>query len=579
MQALNYDPLDYYNKKIKNEHADSAIAYFDRLTSESGVDVPENQRTVKKYDAECAAAEKQGKRAALYKALRVLAYIIAIGAAIAFIYGLFEDYVVSLVAFPISLCAFLLIFLKLNKVIKNIMDIIAKHRALADKYLKEAQAQMAPLNALFDDEDTFRLLKKTLPDLEFKRHLTQEQEDDMMLNFDLPPYYNADVSVTDTLAGSFKSNPFFFERRLIRKMGTETYHGYKVITWQQRYRDSKGNIRTRTVSQTLHAQVTKPKPFYYTDTVLNYGAAGAPDLSFSRDNRHIEAKSDGAIDRMVKKGERKLKKKQEKALKGGGTFTAMTNAEFDVLFDATNRDHETQFRVMFSPLAQQNMVELLLSDDTYGDDFDFVKRKKHNVIHSDHSQSWNMDTSARNYISYSYDIARNNFLTFNNNYLKSVYFDFAPLFAIPVYQEELDVERNKPPKPHNKYSDRECEVLANAIGRRSFAHPATRTDVILKARTVSSTDKYDTVRISANSYTTEDRIDFIPVLGGDGCMHAVPVPWKEYIPVEASSEMAITYLGLSEREYTGGSPIAKDALSMAGGRLHSYKNKLFAFKK
>ncbi len=579
MQSLNYDPLDHYNKKIKDEHNNATIEYFDRLRSESKIDVEANRKTVKRYNEELNAAKKQAKRATLYKVLRILLYILAIGGAIAFLIGLFEDYTISLIAFPISLISFLVIFLKLNKIIKGIQGIIDKHNAAAQKYLNEAQEQMAPLNALFDDEDTFKLLKVTLPDLNFSKHLTQSQEDDMMLSFDLPPYYNSDITVIDTLAGSFKSNPFFYERRRIHKMGTETYHGYKMISFKRSYRDSKGRWRTRTVTQTLHAAVTKPKPFYSIDTVLHYGAAGAPDLSFSRDNRHIEAKSDGAIDRMVKKGERKFKKKQEKALKSGGSFTAMTNSQFDVLFDATSRDNEAQFRLMFSPLAQQNMVELLLSDDTYGDDFDFIKKKRHNVIHSDHSQNWNMSTSASNYVSYSYDIARNNFLNFNNNYLKSVYFDFAPLLAIPIYQEELDVNRAQPPKAPNRYSDRECEALANAIGAKQFAPAGAHTEVIIKTQSVSSSGEYDTVRVSARSYTTVDRVDLIPVPGGDGMIHPVPVPWKEYIPIEASSEMNITHLGLSEREYKVGGSLKEGALKMAGGRACAYKNKLFAFKK
>ena len=579
MQSLNYDPLDYYNKKIKDEHNSAVVRYFDRLTSESKIDIEANRKTVKKYDAEIDAARKQGKRGTLYKVLRVLLIILGAVAVVFFLAGLDDHFLIPLISGVTALASFLIVFLKINKLIKHISEIIGKHNQKAEEYLREAKAQMAPLNSLFDDEDTFKLLKSTLPDLDFSKHLTQAQEDDMMLNFDLPPYYNSDISVLETLAGSFKSNPFFFERRLIHKMGMETYHGYKVISWQKHYRDGKGNWRTRTVSQTLHAQVTKPKPFYHVDTVLHYGASGAPDLSFSRDNRHIERNSDASIDRMVKRGERKLKKKQEKALKKGETFTAMTNAEFDVLFDATNRDNETQFRLMFSPLAQQNMVELLLSDDTYGDDFDFVKRKRHNVIHSDHSQKWRMSTSARSYLSHSYDVARNNFITFNNNYLKSIYFDFAPLFAIPIYQEELAVSRTMPKAAPNKFSDRECEAMANAIGAKHFAHPKTNTDVIIKTQNVSSSGGYETVRVSAKSYDAINRVDVIPVLGGDGRVHPVPVPWKEYIPIEASGEMAVKHLGLTEREYRGESQAKNSALKDAGGRACAYYNKLFAFKK
>ena len=99
-----------------------------------------------------------------------------------------------------------------------------------------------------------------------------------------------------------------FEDKLIHKMGLKTYDGYKTIHWTESYRDSNGNYRTRTRSQTLHATVTKPAPFYSAEVMLNYCAQGGPDLCFTRDATHLDRKTDKEIDRYVKRGERKLKK-------------------------------------------------------------------------------------------------------------------------------------------------------------------------------------------------------------------------------------------------------------------------------
>ena len=81
--------------------------------------------------------------------------------------------------------------------------------------------------------------------------------------------------------------------------------------------------------------------------------------------------------------------------------------------------------------------------------------------------------------------------------------------------------------------------MANAMGAERFAHPQTATEVILKTRLLEKEGDNDRVSVTALSFAAENREDFIPVLGGDGRMHAVPVPWVEYIPVENSGEISI----------------------------------------
>ena len=54
---------------------------------------------------------------------------------------------------------------------------------------------------------------------------------------------------------------------------------------------------------------------------------------------------------------KKDEKKTDKAIKGNGDFMSMSNTDFEVLFDALDRTHEVQFRTLFTPLAQNNMVD------------------------------------------------------------------------------------------------------------------------------------------------------------------------------------------------------------------------------
>ena len=59
----------------------------------------------------------------------------------------------------------------------------------------------------------------------------------------------------------------------------------------------------------------------------------------------------------------------------------------------------------------------------------------------------------------------------------------------------------------------------------------------------------DCVMINAKSYIGEKRLDFVPVLGRDGKVHPVPVPWVEYIPVERTSKIAVKSVGLNRQDF------------------------------
>ena len=227
----------------------------------------------------------------------------------------------------------------------------------------------------------------------------------------------------------------------------------------------------------------------------------------------------------------------------------MANEEFDVLFGATDRDHEVQFRTMYTPLAQNNTVDLLTSQTGYGDDFYFTKRRRCNMITSEHAQGWSMDCSARRYYSFDVDVARRNFTSFNENYFKSLFFDFAPLLAVPAYQEEPIHSLERPEEYPSYYSVYEHEAMANHLGN-ALAHRDARTTSIMKTNFVCKENGMDRVAVTAYGYTTAERVDFIPRLGGDGKMHAVPVPWTEYIPVERTTQIAVGLDAEAKREQT-----------------------------
>ena len=94
--------------------------------------------------------------------------------------------------------------------------------------------------------------------------------------------------------------------------------------------------------------------------------------------------------------------------------------------------------------------------------------------------------------------------------------------------------------------------MANVIGQRNFAHPASATEVILKAKYLYSDNETDCIEVIAHSYRGVDRVDVIPVIGGDGRFHGVPVPWVEYLPVVRTTRVAVKRIGLKDKDFRAG---------------------------
>ncbi len=514
MDTAIYNPLEEYEKKLKPLHFENTKKLFEKLTKESGVDVDANKETVKQYNIYTERLSDVKKKLRWRKFFRVLMWI-------------------SVLLIPVAI-------LKLNPQIKELKDEVNFADQKASEFLTLANEQMKPLIALFKEWDSITLIEETMPLLKFMPQFTVEQESNMKINYDFHSDTDVEQSTLDVLSGEYNENPFVFENRLVHRMGTETYYGYKTISWTETYRDSDGKMQTRRRTERLQASVTKPKPFYHTEVVLNYGAQAAPDLCFFRDATNLHNKSEKAIERYIKRGEKRLDRKASRALKKGDDFTSMANSDFEVLFDALDRTDEVQFRTLFTPLAQTNMVDLILSKTGYGDDFNFMKTKRMNTISSVHSQNRNLVLPTYSFTSHSFEIIEQNFLLQNAEYFKAIYFDLAPVLAIPAYQER-PVHSLKPiPDYSQLYSLKESETLANLVNEKDIVHPDTKTEAILKSSYISTENGVDKTTVTAYSYDIEKRVDIVSVRGGDGHWHNVSVPWDEYIPLEHITNFGVT---------------------------------------
>ena len=156
-------------------------------------------------------------------------------------------------------------------------------------------------------------------------------------------------------------------------------------------------------------------------------------------------------------------------------------------------------------------------------------------ISSIHSQGRELVLSPSNYYSNSYDEIESNFIKKNTEFFKAVYFDFAPILAIPIYQDKPMKGLEELPNINRTYPFKEYEVLANKLDYELVAHPSSNTKLILKCDIVDSTNNIDKICVNAYSFDIIKQTTIVPVFGGDGRLHNVPVIWDEYIPVYAKN--------------------------------------------
>ena len=101
----------------------------------------------------------------------------------------------------------------------------------------------------------------------------------------------------------------------------------------------------------------------------------------------------------------------------------------------------------------------------------------------------------------------------------------------------------------SNYSLPQAEVLANKLGDAQFAPANGKTRSIIKTSFAQKDGASDKLTVTAYSYDTADRVDYVQVFGGDGRVHSVPVPWTEYIPADRTGVMEVKAVGASRDSY------------------------------
>ena len=531
MQKDIYDPLKEYVNVYRDKFKEVAEKTFAELAAEAQVDVGKNRETCRRIYSEEDSLSKVMTSIRWQKVWRVLLWLcVAVGFIVGFTMYDVLDYVDLLIVGFVIFGALGLLFTDINPKIKEMKSERDKLTAKVDKLKKEAWQQMAPLNNLYDWDVLTRMMTKTVPRLEFDPYFTTQRLADLKATYGWSDSFNAGRSVVYSHSGLINGNPFVICRTRKMEMGTKTYYGEKTIHWTTEETDSDGKTRTVHHSETLVASVTAPYPEYFEKTRLIYGNTAAPDLIFYRKQSGL-ADSEGSLKFKMKR--HSLRKKSRDL--SNADFAMMTNEEFEVAFDTSNRNNNQQYALLFTPLAQESMMNLLKDDKVgFGDDFDFGKQRMINVIFSKHMQSLNLDMNPQQYKGFDYDKAEADFYAINSRYFRAIYFCFAPLLCVPMYQQIRPQEDIYGRNMQQHSSFWEHEALANFWGQGRFKHPSCVTNCILKTEQLQTIGDNSTIKVNAYGYRTEQHLEYVSKWGGDGHLHHVPVYWDEYLPVTGS---------------------------------------------
>lgn len=553
---LEYDltePLKAYEYFLKDAIHEAAINYFDGLAFKNQIDIEGNQFTLKQLNALRKKISDTNNKINGKKGLKtfliildILFFVGAVVVLVATIMNFIWWLILIIVGLILAGVGFIFLIKKVAGGIKDVQAQLDKLKQKENELVNEAKTQMQPLNDDFDWNIPAKILTDTIPLIKMDQHFDQNKFYYLKNKYGFPEN-EENISSLFVQSGSILGNPFILERNFVREIRPHTYVGTLTIHWTT----VVGSGKDRHVvnhTQTLRAEVTKPRPEYFEETWLVYGNEAAPRLSFSRKPCAASSYDDKKLEKYVKDFEKDVDKKTKSAK--GKPLTIMANTEFEALFNALDRDNDVEYRLLFTPLAQKNMINLLRSKKPYGDDFYFIKNKCLNYIKSNHMQTAEIDGDPERFKNYDYDAARNYFISYIDKYFAAFYFDLAALISIPLYQQHMSFEEIFKGTLDPNLTSFETEVMANKFDQSEFKHQDSSTPAILKRQfMMRNGDKGDSVLIHAHSYKSIPHTEFITKMGGDGLPHQVPVVWYEYIPLERITPMAVQVCETTQKKF------------------------------
>ncbi|MCQ2795727.1 MAG: hypothetical protein MJ213_00225 [Bacilli bacterium] len=527
------EPVKVY-QQAKDMYHQNVLDFYDDLIKKSNTNLEANKSTCDEYykklteiEAARKASSKKGKLRTFLKVLMIICFVLV-------------------VLIPVGLLIRSKIKNKIDKEIQNANEEAEKLITKANELKEQAAQQTALFNSMLEWNIPADMFSKTIPLIKVDQYFNNERLYYLKDKYGYTEHDGDDISTVFVQSGSILGNPFVIEQNYVQEMTSHVYTGTLVIHWTTYHRDSNGHSYPVHHTQTLVAHVSKPKPAYYLDTWLVYGNGAAPKLTFSRSPSDKGKMDDKHLSKFTKKFEKQLNKKSEKDM----NFTKLANTKFEGLFNALNRDNEVEFRLLFTPLAQNNMVDLIRMNEPYGDDFTFHKQKQLNFIKTAHAQGFDYSADPTKFIDFDASKAKEALISYCDAYFQSLYFDLAPLLSIPLYQNYKATEYIYKDNHQGRYTSFETESIINHFDKSDLVHKDTATDAILKTEFVRRDGDNDIMSVTAHTFKAIPRVEMVPTLGGDGMTHLVPVPWDEYIKVSKKTPFIVRDLKKNRYEYS-----------------------------
>lgn len=535
-------PLEQF-PAYKEKFREVAEKTFEELTSASGVDPEANRELCRDIQDIKSNNEKTASTLKWWTVLCVFMWIVAAVCVIVCVSkGFAEGWLVPTLCIVGAVAMLVLLFWKIHPIIKKYKAIKNEQEAQIKKMEQEAWDMMAPLNKLYDWDVFNRMMTQTVPRLEFDPYFTSQRLADLVNSYGWDENFSKERSVVYSHSGLINGNPFVIARTRKMEWGTREYKGELTVKWTTVEVDSDGKKTTRHHSETLRASVNKPYPEYYERTRLIYGNTAAPDLNFTRDINDDKLEVDS---RAYK---RKLKELEKFSRDLKNDFAMATNEEFEVVFTTTDRNNNQQFFLLFTPLAQENMIKIIRDKEHgYGDDFQFMKHRKLNTLTAEHMQDLPLDMNPHMFWNSNYDEAKQVFIKTTCENFRAIYFGFAPLLSIPMYQQIRPASAIYGTEMPRQSSYWEHEALANFWGEDKFADPACATHSILKTSENRKADGTVEVQVRAYGYRAEHRIEYVSKYCSNGNYYDVPVHWDEYLPVMGTGSFEMKEDTVDER--------------------------------
>lgn len=535
-------PLEQF-PAYKERFREVAEKTFEELTSASGVDPEANRKLCRDIQDLKSDNEKTASTLTWWTVLCVFMWIVAAVCVIICVSkGFAQGWLVPTLCIVGAITMLVLLFWKIHPIIKKYKAIKNEQEAQIKEMEQNAWDMMAPLNKLYDWDVFNRMMTQTVPRLEFDPYFTNQRLADLVNSYGWDENFSKERSVVYSHSGLINGNPFVIARTRKMEWETREYKGELTVEWTTVEVDSDGKKHTRHHSETLRASVHKPYPEYYEKTRLIYGNTAAPDLNFTRDINDDKLEVDS---RAYK---RKLKDLEKFSRDLKNDFAMATNEEFEVLFTTTNRNNNQQYFLLFTPLAQENMIKIIRDKEHgYGDDFQFMKHRKLNTLTAEHMQDLPLDMNPRMFWNSKYDEAKQVFINTTCENFRAIYFGFAPLLSIPMYQQIRPVSAIYGTEMPRKSAYWEHEALANFWGEDKFADPSCATHSILKTSENRKADGTVEVQVRAYGYRAEPRVDYVSKYCRNGNYYDVPVHWDEYIPVMGTGSFEMKEDTVDER--------------------------------